>query len=551
MKKKLFSFVTVLMGILLFSSCANDDAVSSDKITDFNANFEKVFGTVNPAQNFNTQRTVTIDAVVENAQGNYTLLVYDARPNTKGASLLGKFENLNPASSTVKVAMSKASEFVYCVAVDGDTRSIASAKVPASGRVTAKFDTAEGAFVDTPTADGTSVTVAFEDLGSTDDFDFNDAVIRVDYVTGTGVANVTLMAVGAVLPLKLYYYGERTQTVALFNGLELHEAMGIDDKAAIINTNWKTKDGIVGVDNVPFVSCQIEVPQDFVIDENGAPFVLEVDGVQGQRQITASTEYGAVPQVFVVGKFYSERLAKTFFWRWPKERVRLNLAFPEVADWMANPEDFSFLANGVEDNLYDGYDPTIDDQVQPGTPEGLEAVDLGLPSGTLWANMNVGAEVPEGYGSYYAWGETEEKDYYDWSTYLYCDGSKETCFDLGTDIAGTEYDVAHVMWGGDWKMPTIDQITELFEYTTNTWTKLNGVKGRLLTGQNGNTIFIPASGCRYQSEYKRVGTCGNYWASTIYPYNGNSRSYEFDFYKPYINWSLNARYFGQTVRPVQ
>ena len=81
-------------------------------------------------------------------------------------------------------------------------------------------------------------------------------------------------------------------------------------------------------------------------------------------------------------------------------------------------------------------------------------IDLGLPSGTKWACCNVGADTPEAYGGYYAWGETEEKSTYSWSNYIHCNGSRETVHDIGSDIAGTEYDVAHVKWGGSWVMPS-------------------------------------------------------------------------------------------------
>ena len=106
-----------------------------------------------------------------------------------------------------------------------------------------------------------------------------------------------------------------------------------------------------------------------------------------------------------------------------------------------------------------------------------EAIDLGLPSGTKWASWNVGATNPEEYGGFFAWGETEEKSYYDWSTYSHSDGSNETCNHIGDDIAGTSYDVAHVKWGGNWTMPTRDQIEELINNCTHTWTTRNRVKG--------------------------------------------------------------------------
>ncbi len=539
-------------GAMMFTSCSNDEAVGADKIGEYQANFEKVFGQVSPAQNFNTQKTVTIESSVANASGNYTLKVYDGKPGKKGASLLGKFENLNAgAVSTVKVDVSKGAKALYCVADDGTSRRLTTSTVTASGRVTAKFDATTGTTGETEvTEEPASVTIAFEDLGSEDDFDFNDAVIKVDYVTGTGVANITLMAVGAVLPLKLYYADVTGQTSPLYDGQELHEVMDRSQKT-IINTNWKTKNGIAGADNVEFVTTEIEVPEDFTIGEDGAPFILEVNGVEGQRQITASTEYGAIPQVLVVGKYCEEgdEVTTTYFFRWPKERVRLDAAFPGISGWMNDPTDLSFLGGGVENNLYDGYDPTIEDE-QPttSTPEGLEAVDLGLPSGTLWANMNVGATQPWEYGGYYAWGETEEKDYYVESTYTYYQDRKYVS--LGDDIAGTEYDVAHVKWGGDWQMPTYDQIQELLDNTTSTWTTQNGVEGRLFTASNGNSIFLPAAGVRqWDDNLYYAGEYGIYWSSTQDP-DKSFFAYELGFISDFADWECGVRIGGQSVRPV-
>ena len=97
------------------------------------------------------------------------------------------------------------------------------------------------------------------------------------------------------------------------------------------------------------------------------------------------------------------------------------------------------------------------------SPNGHEAIDLGLPSGTKWASCNVGATKPEAYGCYFAWGETTEKEALDWATYIHCDGSKDICHDLGESISGTEYDVANMKWGGNWQMPTLEQLEELLK----------------------------------------------------------------------------------------
>lgn len=177
-------------------------------------------------------------------------------------------------------------------------------------------------------------------------------------------------------------------------------------------------------------------------------------------------------------------------------------------------------------------------------------IDLGLPSGTKWACCNVGASSPEDYGGYYAWGETEEKDKYNWSTYIHCDGSYDTCHDLGSDIAGTGYDVAHVKWGGDWKMPTKEQRNELRNNCTYEWTTMNGVKGGKFTSKiNGGSIFLPAAGNRWDSELYNAGDNGYYWSSTLFESNEDNAYYLY-FSSNGVYWS-NYRYFGRSVRPVR
>ena len=141
-------------------------------------------------------------------------------------------------------------------------------------------------------------------------------------------------------------------------------------------------------------------------------------------------------------------------------------------------------------------------------------VDLGLPSGTLWATCNVGASVPEGYGNFYAWGETKTKDTYSWSNYEYASGSSSTCQDIGTHIAGTSYDVAKAVWGSNWKMPTLDQANELLNKCTISLATVNNVNGLRFKGPNGNTIFFPMTGYKYDSNYSKEGTQCYIWTDT-------------------------------------
>ena len=175
-----------------------------------------------------------------------------------------------------------------------------------------------------------------------------------------------------------------------------------------------------------------------------------------------------------------------------------------------------------------------------------EAIDLGLPSGTKWASYNVGASKPEEYGGYYAWGETEEKDVYKLSTYKYYQNGSWVSLD--SDISGTEYDVAHVKWGGNWVMPTVGDIKELLDNCRSEWTTLNGVNGRRFTGSNGGTIFMPAAGYRWYGDLVNAGSYGHYRSSTS---GGSYNVYELRFDSGGADWHYgDYRFYGHGVRPV-
>ena len=181
-------------------------------------------------------------------------------------------------------------------------------------------------------------------------------------------------------------------------------------------------------------------------------------------------------------------------------------------------------------------------------------IDLGLPSGTKVACCNVDTDHPENqsptnYGGYYAWGETETKSTYDWNNYVHYDGSYDTWHNLGSDIAGTEYDVAHVKWGGSWVMPSKEQQNELINNCTSTWTTQNGVNGRLFTGSNGGSIFLPAAGYRLDSGLGYAGSYGYYWSSTQLP-SRSGRAYSLSFHSGGTYAGNGSRYDGFSVRPV-
>ena len=191
--------------------------------------------------------------------------------------------------------------------------------------------------------------------------------------------------------------------------------------------------------------------------------------------------------------------------------------------------------------------------------------DLGLPSGTLWATCNVGADVPEDFGDYFAWGETAPKSVYSWSNYKYgalvsdryaftkyCSDSIygfNGFVDSLTFLEPSD-DAATANWGADWRMPTGKEWQELFDKTTYMWTDLNGVKGWCFTGFNGNSIFLPAAGYWWDSSFNGDGG-SIYWSNslnTTYPnrawaYYANTETFHL--------CGSNERNSGQSVRPVR
>ena len=203
---------------------------------------------------------------------------------------------------------------------------------------------------------------------------------------------------------------------------------------------------------------------------------------------------------------------------------------------------------------------TTKEQAYPsdGTENGYAYVDLGLS--VKWATINVGASKAEDYGDYFAWGEVEPKDYYDWSTYKYCNGSETTLTKYNTSSSyGTvdnktqlelSDDAARANWGGNWRMPTDAEWIELREQCTWTWTTQNGVYGRTVTSKtNGNSIFLPAAGSHDGSSLTDAGSCGRYWSSSLGSGSPNYAWY-LTFNSGSVGRRLQNRYNGFSVRPV-
>ena len=172
-----------------------------------------------------------------------------------------------------------------------------------------------------------------------------------------------------------------------------------------------------------------------------------------------------------------------------------------------------------------------------------EYVDLGLPSGLLWATCNVGATTPEEYGDYFAWGETTTKSEYTQANSLTYGKSLN-------DISGNpQYDAATANWGGRWRMPTYDEMNELRRNCTWKWTTQNGVNGYKVTGPSGASIFLPAAGYSNGSSLNLAGSDGYYWSSM--PYEGNDGlAYYLRINSGYHTRSQEVRGNGLSVRPV-
>ena len=200
---------------------------------------------------------------------------------------------------------------------------------------------------------------------------------------------------------------------------------------------------------------------------------------------------------------------------------------------------------------------------------GHEYVDLGLPSGTLWATCNIGAESPEDYGDLFAWAETTSKSTFSWKTYRYAGhiyGTSPTDFITKYNTYSSTYstadfltelepgdDAAYVNWGAKWRMPTKTQFDELINsnYTTATWTTQNGVSGILITSKsNGNSLFLPAAGARGDTSLGSAGSDGYYWSRMLYGKEPSS-AYRLIFNSGNISTGSISRIYGLSVRPVR
>lgn len=210
-------------------------------------------------------------------------------------------------------------------------------------------------------------------------------------------------------------------------------------------------------------------------------------------------------------------------------------------------------------------------------PEG--AVDLGIEmtreDGSIyrlfWAKCNIGASKPVDKGDYYAWGETETKLNYSWDSYTLANGAENKLTKYcptdktdywngsgspdGKTVLDPEDDVAHVKLGGKWRIPTDAEWRELQTNCTWIWTTQNGIKGSLVSSKkNGNSIFLPAAGFRYDNSRDCNGVLGHYWSSSLLkssPYHSYALdSFVRDDGMNLVDFPGSNRYLGLSIRPV-
>lgn len=255
----------------------------------------------------------------------------------------------------------------------------------------------------------------------------------------------------------------------------------------------------------------------------------------------------------------------------------------DEVEWSSSDETVATVQDGVVSSVAEG-SATITAKAGEKTAtcivtveSKMKAVDLGLS--VKWANANLGASAPEDYGDYYAWGEVEPyysshdhvtlkegKTGYDWTSYKWCNGDYEKLTKYcpedkadywdgegspdGKTVLDPEDDVAHVTLEGNWRMPTDEEWTELLEKCTWIWTTQNGVKGRLVTASNGNSIFLPAPGYRDHTNLYADGYIGYYWSSSLDTDDPLGAWYVLFDSDGVSRFNLFYRYFGRSVRPV-
>lgn len=206
-----------------------------------------------------------------------------------------------------------------------------------------------------------------------------------------------------------------------------------------------------------------------------------------------------------------------------------------------------------------GYAKVNGTESEAKTPDGVEAVDLGLS--VKWANMNVGAKKSSGFGSYFAWGEVKPKAYYSWDSYVWSTGNTQNLTKYSTTDGKSQLipsdDAARINWGGEWRMPTADEFSELVnpDNCTWEWTVKDGVNGYEVTGKKtGKSIFLPITGFRFYADIQFRAVYGYYWTSSVFSTNPNKAwCLEFNISDVSVSYGKlsSNRFSGRCIRAVR
>ena len=283
-----------------------------------------------------------------------------------------------------------------------------------------------------------------------------------------------------------------------------------------------------------------------------------VDGTTDWYQIT----YDMLEDEYDPDRFKIVKTDANGNWEWSYQLDEGDILRGDC-DWLLG---YDIYVNSDDQVVYINVESFKDDPCESSSNEldGYEYVDLGLPSGTLWATMNVGADYPEDYGYYFAWGEVFSKEYYDWYTYKYSEGSSTSLTKYVTESTafwGTLFgevdniieledddDAAYVKWGTNWRMPTESELIELYDECT--WIYNEELGGYWVIGPNNNSIFLPAAGYIYEDVIEGQGERGSYWTKSLDNDYAPDRAWAL-YFDDSINIIENTyRNTGRTIRPV-
>ena len=342
-----------------------------------------------------------------------------------------------------------------------------------------------------------------------------------------------------------------------------------NDEWLYICQGRKNADQLLGLGKISSIFGLIILPDDWVAPE-GITFTPNNNNpnanVYSLQQWTAMEEAGAIfipPTGYFNHDIDNMRYVGTYGYARNNTLTANGLQIYTL--FKPSEIQYSRSAQGNNGNLYYAFPQRlVHDTIVPKPKP--EYVDLGLS--VKWAIFNVGATSPEDYGDYFAWGETEPKEKYSWTNYKWCNGTDRTMtkyctnsqygangFTDGKTILEPEDDAAQVQWGDKWRMPTKDEMQELFDNCTWTEETRNGINGYIVTGPNGNSIFLPRAGFYNYDEfgdglqYKDIRAY--YWTNTR-TIDLQGRAYDLGLNTLQAAYGIvnNTRRLGFPIRPV-